>query len=346
MKQLLRKLTDTFSPSGNEEAIRSVILKEVKEAADECRVDALGNLIVRKGRLGKGAKSPGGKRIMIAAHMDEIGLMVTHVDDKGFIRFAGIGGVYTRNLPGGRVRFGSGLSGVIGLEPTDRPADVPELDKMFIDIGATSRKNCPVKIGDVAAFERPFLDLGDRVVAKSMDDRVGCAVAIEALKKIRKTPHELYFVFTTQEEVGTRGAQTSSYGIDPDLGFSIDVTGWGDTPGKKDLSISLGSGPAIKIRDGGMLSDPRIIEWMTRTADKAKIPYHREVLLGGTTDARAMQLVRGGIPVGCISIPCRYVHSPSEMIDIRDTENAVKLVVALLQSPVRPEIGERQSASA
>ncbi len=341
MKQLLRKLTDTFSPSGNEEAIRSVILREVRSAADDCRVDTLGNLIVRKGRLSNGSARSEGRRIMIAAHMDEIGLMVSHVDDQGFIRFSGIGGVYPRNLPGGRVRFASGLTGVIGLEPTDHATDVPELEKMFIDIGASSRKECPVKIGDVAAFERPFLDLGNRVVAKSMDDRVGCAVAIEALKKIKHSPHELYFVFTTQEEVGTRGAQTSSYGIDPDLGFSIDVTAWGDTPGKKDLSISLGSGPAIKIRDAGMLSDPRIIEWMTRAAEKAKIPYQREVLLGGTTDARAMQLVRGGIPVGCISIPCRYVHSPSEMIDIRDAENAVKLVAALLQSPVRPNIGER-----
>jgi putative aminopeptidase FrvX len=341
MKQLLRTLTDTFSPSGNEEAIRAVILKEVKAAADECRVDALGNLIVRKGKLGNGAAASGGRRIMIAAHMDEIGLIVTHVDEKGFVRFAGIGGVYPRNLPGGRVRFSSGLSGVIGLEPTDHAADVPALEKMFIDVGASSKKDVAVRIGDVASFERPFLDMGDRVVAKSMDDRVGCAVAIEALRRLKNTPHEVYFAFTTQEEVGTRGAQTSAYGIDPDLGFSIDVTAWGDTPGKKDLSVSLGSGPAIKIRDGGMLSDPRIIDWMTRTADRARIPYQREVLLGGTTDARAMQLVRGGIPVGCISIPCRYVHSPSEMIDIRDVENAVKLVVALLGSPVKWD-GERE----
>lgn len=337
MKELLRRLTDTFSTSGNEEAIRSVILEEVKAAADEHRVDALGNLIVRKGKRSNGAGS--GKRIMIAAHMDEIGLMVTHVDDKGFVRFTSIGGVYPRNLPGGRVRFGTGLTGVIGLEPTDHPSDVPALDKMFIDIGASSKKDCPVKIGDVAAFERPFLDLGGRAVAKSMDDRVGCAVAIEALRRIRNTPHELYFVFTTQEEVGTRGAQTSAYGIDPDLGFSIDVTSWGDTPGKKDINVALGSGPAIKIRDGGMLSDPRIIQWMTATAEKKGIPYQREVLLGGTTDARAMQLVRGGIPVGCISIPCRYVHSPSEMVDLRDVENAVKLVVALVEGPVGAKHG-------
>ena len=333
MKQLLQRLTDTFSTSGNEDAIRAVILKEIKGAADDSRVDALGNLIVRKGKRANGAS--GAKRIMIAAHMDEIGLMVTHVDDKGFVRFTGIGGVYPRNLPGGRVRFAGGSTGVIGLEPTDHMSDVPALDKMFIDVGASSKKDCPVKIGDVAAFERPFLDLGDRVVAKSMDDRIGCAVAIEALRRVKSTPHELYFVFTTQEEVGTRGAQTSAYGVDPDLGFSIDVTGWGDTPGKKDLSVALGSGPAIKIRDGGMLSDPRIVEWMTRAAEKKGIPYQREVLLGGTTDARAMQLARGGVPVGCISIPCRYVHSPSEMVDMRDVENAVKLVVALVGQPVK-----------
>jgi len=341
MKELLKRLTDTFSTSGNEDAIRSVILQEVKGFADETRVDALGNLIARKGRLSKGAA---GKRIMIAAHMDEIGLIVTHVDEKGFARFTGIGGVYAHNLPGGRVRFTngkSGISGVIGVEPGEHGSGVPGLDKMYIDVGATSPKDCPVKVGDVACFERPWLDMGDRVAAKSMDDRVGCTVAIETLRQVKSTPHELYFVFTTQEEVGTRGAQTSAYGIDPDLGFSIDVTGWGDTPGKKDLSVALGRGPAIKIRDGGMLADPRIVDWMTSTADRRNIPYQREVLLGGTTDARAMQLVRGGIPVGCISIPCRYVHTPSEIVDMRDVQNAVRLAAALLQSPVKWDTGER-----
>ncbi len=326
MKALIEKLTSTFSPSGYEDAIRDVIRKEIKEFADEVRVDALGNLIARKGK--------GGKRVMIAAHMDEIGLMATHVDEKGFVRFTGIGGVYPRNLPGGRVRFVNGTLGVISLEPTDHASDIPPLDKMFIDIGVTDQKNHPVKTGDVAAFDRPFLDLGDRVVAKSMDDRIGCVVAIEALRALKSTPHEVYFVFTTQEEVGTRGAQTSAYGIDPDLGFSIDVTAWGDTPGQKDFDVSLGKGPAIKIRDGGMLSDPRIVDWMIKTAEKNRLPYQREVLLGGTTDARAMQLVRSGIPVGCISIPCRYVHSPSEMVDYNDVQSAVKLVVALLRSPI------------
>ncbi len=334
MKELLQKLTDTFSPSGVEEAIRDLIRREVKEYADEVRVDTLGNLIARKRPTSGRGEAPTARRVMVAAHMDEIGLMVTHVDEKGFVRFTGIGGVYPRNLPGGRVRFLNGTRGVIGLEPTDKVSDVPPLDRMFIDVGARNAKDCPVGTGDVAAFERPFLDLGQRMVAKSMDDRIGCLVAIEAMRKLARTPHDVYFVFTTQEEVGTRGAQTSAFGIDPEVGFSVDVTGWGDTPGLRDFDVALGAGPAIKIRDGGMLADPRVVQWMIRTAEKQKIPYQREVLLGGTTDARAMQLVRSGVPVGCISIPCRYVHSPSEMVDLQDVENAVKLVVALLRGPI------------
>ena len=327
MKQLIQKLTDTFSPSGFEDAIRAVIRSEIKGFADEIYVDAMGNLVARKGK--------GGPRLMVAAHMDEIGLMATHVDDKGFVRFTGIGGVYPRNLPGGRVRFVGGTRGVIGLEGGVFGNDLPPIDKMFIDVGASSRDECPIKTGDVAAFERPFLDLGNRLVAKSMDNRIGCAVAIEAMHALKSTPNEVYFVFTTQEEVGTRGAQTSAYGIDPDLGFSIDVTGWGDTPGQRDFDMVLGKGPAVKIRDGGMLSDPRVVDWMISVAEKNRIPFQREVLLGGTTDARAMQLVRSGMPVGCVSIPCRYVHSPSEMVDINDVQNAVKLVAALLRAPVK-----------
>ncbi len=326
MKSLLQKLTETFSPSGYESAIRDAIRAEVEPLADEISVDALGNLVARKGK--------GGKKIMIAAHMDEIGLVATHIDANGFVRFTGIGGVYPQMLMGGRVRFANGVPGVMYTEPLDKPTDTPAIEKMFIDVGATSNKNHPIKIGDVAAFERPFLDLGDRVVAKSMDDRIGCYVAIETLRALKKTPHEVYFVFTTQEEVGTRGAGTAAYGLDPEIGIALDVTGWGDTPGRKNFEMYLGKGPAVKIKDGGMLADPRVVDWMIRTAEKAKLPYQREVLLGGTTDARAMQVARAGIPAGCISIPCRYVHSPSEMVDYNDVQNAVKLLTAMLGAPV------------
>ncbi|MEJ5223442.1 MAG: M42 family metallopeptidase [Anaerolineales bacterium] len=326
MKQLLQKLTETFSPSGYESAIRDIIRAEIEPLADEIHVDALGNLVARKGR--------GGTKIMIAAHMDEIGLVATHIDANGFVRFTSIGGVYPQMLMGGRVRFANGTPGVIYTEPLEKPTDTPAMEKMFIDVGAASNKNHPIKIGDVAAFERPFLDLGDRVVAKSMDDRIGCYVAIETLRALKETPHEVYFVFTTQEEVGTRGAGTAAYGLDPEIGIALDVTGWGDTPGRKHFEMYLGKGPAVKIKDGGMLADPRVVDWMIRTAERSGIPYQREVLLGGTTDARAMQVARAGIPAGCISIPCRYVHSPSEMVDFNDVQNAVRLLTAMLAVPV------------
>ena len=329
MKQLIQRLTETFSPSGYESAIREVILAEVKPFADEIRVDQLGNLIVRKGKAAKN-----GRKIMIAAHMDEIGLVASHIDPRGFVRFTNIGGVRPFHLMGGRVRFANGTPGIIYAEPLDKPTDAPALDKCFIDVGATNDKNHPIKVGDVAAFERPFMAMGDRLVAKSMDDRIGCAVAIESLKKLKASPHEVYFVFTVQEEVGLRGAGPSAYGIAPDLGFSIDVTGWGDTPGMKNVELALGNGPAIKIKDGGMLSDPRIVQWMIKTAEKNRIPYQREILLGGTTDATAMQVSRAGVPVGCISIPCRYVHAPSEMVDLNDVQNAVRLIVKLLSNSV------------
>ncbi|HEX7621285.1 MAG TPA: M42 family metallopeptidase [Anaerolineales bacterium] len=329
MKKLIQKLTETFSPSGFEAGIREVIRKEIKPFANEVRVDALGNLIARKG-----SKSKSGLRIMLAGHMDEIGLMATHIDANGFIRFTGLGGIRLTYLAGGRVRFMDGTPGIIG---TDRLTDLtkaPSLDQCFIDVGASSLKDCPVKVGDVCAFDRPFVDLGNRMVAKSMDDRIGCAVMIEAMRLLKTSPHELYFVFTTQEEVGLRGATTSSFGVDPDLGLSLDVTATGDTPKGSRMEVALGNGPAVKVKDGGMLADPRIVSWMIRTAEKAKIPFQREVLEGGTTDARAIQVARSGVPAGCLSVPTRYVHSPSEMVDTADVQNSIKLLVKLLGAPV------------
>ena len=329
MKPLIQKLTETFSPSGCETAIREVIRKEITPLADEIRVDALGNLIAHKGSKGKN-----GLRIMLAAHMDEIGLMATHIDANGFVRFIGVGGIRPAALTGSRVRFMDGAPGVIGSDRLPDPTKNPTLEQCFIDVGAVDKKGCPAKVGDVCAFERPFLDLGNRLVAKSMDDRIGCAILIETLRSVSLSAHELYFVFTTQEEIGTRGAVTSAFGIDPDLGLAVDVTATGDTPKGSKMEVALGSGPAIKIKDGGMLADPRIVEWMLRTAGKAKIPCQREVLEGGTTDARAIQLARAGVPAGCLSVPCRYVHSPSEMVDYADVQNSVKLLVALLAAPI------------
>ena len=329
MKQLIQKLTETFSPSGYEDAIREVIRSEVAPLADELRVDALGNLVARKG-----IKSPKGRRIMLAAHMDEIGLMATHIDENGFIRFTGIGGIRPAALTGSRVRFTSGAPGVIGSDRITDLTKVPTLEQCYIDVGASSKKDCPVKVGDVCGFDRPFLDLDKRLVAKAMDDRIACAVLIETLRQLKETPHEIHFVFTTQEEVGVRGAGTSAFGIDPDLGVAVDVTLTGDTPKGVRMAVALGKGPAIKVKDAGMLADARVVAWMVGTAERLKMPYQREVLEGGSTDARAIQVTRGGVPAGCLSIPCRYVHSPSEMVDYEDVQNAVKLMTALMSKPV------------
>lgn len=331
MKKLLQQLTETFGPSGYEDKVRALVRAEVEPYADEIRTDALGNLIVRK-KPSRQTKDT--KRIMIAAHMDEIGLIVSHVDEKGFVHFSPIGGVFGRYMLGGRVRFLNGVHGVIGYDRIEKVNELPPLDHIFIDVGATSKKDCPVKVGDVAAFDRPFIEMGSRWVAKAMDDRVGVLIAIETLRALKSTPHDIYFVFTTQEEVGGRGASTSAYGIDPDLGIAIDVTPAGDTPNALKMEMALGKGPCIKIKDHQMIADPRVVAWMRRTAETARIPYQREVLLVGTTDARAIQISRAGVPSGCLSIPVRYVHSPSEMVDSQDVQNSVKLMTTLLRVPM------------
>jgi len=329
MKNLIQKLVESIGPSGYESTVREIVKDEIAPFAEEIRTDALGNLIARKG-----SKTETSMRLMLAAHLDEIGLIATHIDENGFVRFSPLGGVRPNNCPGGRVRFVNGVEGVIGierLENADRPFSIEQL---YIDVGAANRQDCPVKVGEVAAFYRPMLDLGARIAAKSMDDRIGVAVLVESLRQLKKTPHEVYFVFSVQEEVGLRGATTAAYALDPDLGLSVDVTLTGDTPKGVKMEVTLGKGPAIKVRDGRMLWDPRLIQHLVETAEKARLPYQLEVLEGGTTDASVIQITRAGVPSGCISIPCRYVHSPSEMVDFNDVQNAVKLLVAVLSNPI------------
>ncbi len=334
MKSLIQKLVETHGPSGYEAQIRAVVRKEVEPYADDIQTDALGNLIVRKG-MG----SPGGIKVMLAAHIDEIGLMVSQVDEQGFVRFTTLGGVRPYTCIGGRVRFLNGVAGVISFEPLEDLTRLPTIEQLYIDLGFPVKTDVPVRIGDVATFDRPFMDLGNRLVAKSMDDRIGAAVLVETLRQVKATPHQLFFVFSTQEEVGCRGATGATYAIDPDLGLSVDVTGTGDTPRrtKVRMQVSLGGGPAIKVRDGGMLADRRVVDWMIGAAEKKSLPYQLEILEGGTTDARAMQITRAGVPVGCLSIPCRYVHSPSEMVDYNDVVNAVQLLIELVSQPIKLE---------
>lgn len=330
MKPLIKKLVEAYGPSGREDQVREMVRAEIRNIPDYISVDPLGNLIavIKK-------QSKTGKKIMLAAHMDEIGVMVSHIDERGFARFHPVGGVFPHTCVGSRVRFANGQTGVIHLDSQrDDPAKLPAMSEMYIDTGAKSKADCRVKVGDTAIFFRPFEEMGDRLIAKSMDDRISVAILIETMQRLKKTPHEVAFVFTVQEEVGPRGAGTAAYGLDAELGLSIDVTLTGDTPNPRKMEVALGAGPAIKVRDSGMLSDPRIVEWMSQRAREAKLPSQLEVLEGGTTDAMAMQLARGGLPVGCLSIPCRYVHTPSEMVDYGDVQNSVSLLLELLQKPI------------
>jgi tetrahedral aminopeptidase len=174
-------------------------------------------------------------------------------------------------------------------------------------------------------------------VAKAMDNRISVAILIETIHQLKSTPHEVFFVFSTQEEVGTRGATAAAYSIDPDLGLAVDITASGDTPKGLKMETCLGGGPAIKVRDSSLLADPRIVRWMVSTAQKERIPYQIEILEAGGTDAHAIQLTRMGVPAGCLSTPTRYVHSPSEMVDYRDVQNGIRLLVALLSHPIALE---------
>ncbi len=331
LKLLIKRLTETYGPSGHEQIIREVIREEIKSLVDEVRVDALGNLIARR----KGIGAVPRKKVMLAAHMDEIGVMVTHVDEKGFLRFASLGGVFPNTLVGHRCRFENGVIGAFGQEKKDSSRTEVKMDKLFIDVGARDAKSAPVGVGDAAGFWREFADLGDRIIAKTMDDRLGCAILIETLRQLKKSPHDIFAVFTAQEEVGVRGAMTSAFGVQPDVALALDVTDTGDTPESNTMAVALGKGPAIKVKDSGMLAHPGIKNALIETAQENKIPYQLEILVGGSTDAMAMQVSREGVPAGAVSIATRYVHTPSEMVDFADVQNAIKLLVAFLGKPIK-----------
>jgi len=325
MRSLVRKLVETNSPSGSEGSIRAIIREEIEPLVDDLRVDPLGSLVGHKKGTGTG------KRVLLGAHMDEIGIMVTYVDEKGYARFTKIGGVRPLTCAGSHVSFANGTVGVIGVEEKSvKPGDLPHFDQLYLDTGASNRDNCPVGVGDSAAFTRPFVAQGQRLISKAMDDRIGCAILIETLRGLGDVRSDVYFVFSVQEETTLSGARTSAYGIDPDIAIAVDVTGTGDTPECRPMAVSLGQGPAIKVQDSGMIAHPVVRDLMIDSARKASIPYQLEVLTAGTTDAAAMQLVRAGVPAGCMSIPCRYVHTPSEMVDENDVRNGVRLLAEIL----------------
>lgn len=325
MQDILKKVTQAFGVSGNEEEIRDVITSEIKQYVDEIKIDNMGNLIaIKKGKNNLGVKA---KKIMLAAHMDEIGIIATFIDEKGFIRFSNIGGVSAFNSLTQRVKFKNGTIGSINVEEKLEDYKNLKIDKMYIDIGCKNREEAEklVKIGDVACFVGDFYVQGDCVSSKAMDNRSGCAVLIELAKLMPKTENEIYYVFTTQEEVGLRGAKTAAFGIMPDCAIAIDVTLTGDTPQCNNREVKMGAGPAIKVKDSAYIAHPQVRRELEELANSKGIPYTLELLDRGGSDPGAIQATGVGVPCGGISIPCRYVHSPNEMVSLQDLKNCVKL---------------------
>lgn len=328
MKDLIKQLTEAYGPSGHEGAVRDMIREQISDLADRVEVDPLGNLHAIKNGSDQGLK------IMLAAHMDEIGLMVSYIDKNGFARFTPLGGVRMAALIGNRAIFTNGALAVINVEKWPAHDDIDSYRQFFLDFGVGSKDEVPVRVGDVAGFQRPCVDLDPMIVAKSIDDRIGCAILIETLRRLEQTPHNLHFVFTVQEEVGLRGATTAAYKVHPDVSIAIDVA-HGDVPERKHHEIKLGQGPAIKVMDGGMLAHTGLRQWMVETATEQEIPYQMEVSPSIATDAMAMQLAHEGSMAGALSIPCRYMHTPSEMVHFDDVENTVKLLLTMLAEPAR-----------
>jgi len=340
VKELLKRLSDAHGVSGYEGNLRSIIRKELEGYVDEITEDPMGNLIT--------VKHGDDFRIMVASHMDEIGLMAQYIDEKGFIRFVTLGGWFPPTLFTQRVilhgRKGD-LTGVIGAKPPHvmTPEDrkkVIRIEDMFIDVGASSADEVAemgIEIGTPITIDREFSSLrGKRVTGKALDNRVGVAMLIKAMQQM-KSPHTVYAVFTVQEELGLKGAKVSAFSINPNCAIATDVTIPGDHPGveKKDATVEMGKGPVLGLVSAsgrGLMADPRMAAWLRQTAEKNEIPYQVEVGTGGNTDATIIHLVRGGIPSIPFSVAARYIHSPVEVVDCLDIEAGVSLLVEALKT--------------
>jgi endoglucanase len=320
MFDLIKKLAQSFGVSGNEEEVREVIINEIKVKVDELKIDALGNLIaIKKGN---------GKKIMVAAHMDENGIMVTHINEKGFLRFSVVGWLYQFNLLSQRIKFKNGVTGVISSEEKLEDIKKLKIANLYIDIGAKNKEaEEKVRIGDVAALIGETVRENNMIISKALDDRCGCAVLVQAIKNLPDTENELYFVFTVQEELGLRGAKTASFQLFPDIAIAVDVTLTGDTPECKLMEVRCGDGPAIKVKDSSIVCHQDVKKLLADSANILNMPYQYEILESGGNDSGAIHVSSGGIPSGAISIPCRYVHTSAEAVDLNDVEKAVKLLI-------------------
>jgi len=330
-KQMLKDVLLAYGPSGREETAAQVIRGYVAPWCDDMYTDALGNLIAYK-------KGTSGKKIMLSAHMDQIGLIVTDIDDDGFLRVANVGGVNPLITVARDVVFENGTRGVTYFETEKKFTEATMMD-LFIDIGAKTRAEADekVQIGDMAVYKTDFVEMGNRFACGALDDRLCCAIIMEALRTMNTT-HDIYAVFTTQEEVGLRGATPAAYAIAPDFNINLDVTGQGDTPKCTRMSMKLGKGPAIKAMDLSVIVPMCVRRFMEECAKANAIPYQTEVLRFGGTDTAAVQRSRGGVLAGCVSVATRYIHSPVETADMDDVMNAVKLVNAMVAREDLPKV--------
>lgn len=334
--ELLQKLTEAFGVAGFEDEVRSLLRDELEEVCDEVRIDVMGNVIGY--RKGKGRNR---RKVMLAAHIDEIGFIVTHIDDNGFIRVDNLGGVLARTSLAQRVVVlgRKKLYGVVGSKPPhimreeERKKPI-EIRNLFVDVGLPKKEvESVVSIGDPVAFSQKFFRVGNHFCCKAMDDRVGVFVMVEALKRLKEHDVDIYAVGSTQEEVGLRGALTSAYGVEPDVAIALDTTLACDVPdtSKHQHITSLGRGVAIKVKDSVSISNPYLLRHLRDIAERNKIRYQLEILPRGGTDAGAIQRSRAGVPVCTLSIPTRYVHSVVECVHRDDVNATVALLVNFIK---------------
>ena len=327
MTDLIKSFLSAHSVSGCENELADKIEKLLAPVADEIRRDAVGNLIVFK----KG--SDGGKKLMIASHMDEIGFVATAIEQNGMIRVANIGGINAVASCYTPVRFKNGVKGVLIVEDGTKQEDI-SCKKLFVDIGAESESAAKrrVKIGDTCACAPVFTKLSvNRYAAKAFDDRIGCVLAAYAALNVKKPRFDTYYVFTVQEEVGCRGSKPASFAIMPDYALALDVTCAPAVENPNRHTVKLGGGAAIKIKDSSVLCSQRIVDRLTELAERNGIKYQYEILLSGGTDTSSMQIAGCGSHAGCISIPTRYIHTPVETIDMRDLKECSRLLNAFIE---------------
>lgn len=328
MTKYIKDLIKIISVSGHEEKLCDYIAEKMTPYFDTVEKDALGNLICHK----KGD----GKKLMMCAHMDEIGFIVTYIEDDGYVRFAPIGGINFAAAAFSEVVFENGRHGIIVPEAEVKAADY-KADSFVVDLGVKTKKEAErlVKIGDTFAVCPSVKSLaGGKLCGRPLDDKIGCAILMAAAEKSDSFKNDVTFVFTVQEEVGIRGARTAAFAIAPDYGVAIDVTATGDAKGAKPMAVKLGGGAAIKIKDMSAICDVTLVEKMKSLAKDNSIPYQLEILPFGGTDAASMQLAGEGCRAGCISVPTRYVHSAVETVDEKDVRAAIDLTVALCSNPL------------